>query len=101
MSAIDHQDGFAVSIQITAKPGEGDAIAALLKGLIEPSMAEPGVKVFSAYRSPEDALKFFVYELYVDQAGWEAHNETPHFLAAINDIVAKAAYRKRVQYLPL
>lgn len=101
MDSINHQDGFSVSIQITAKPGEGDAIAALLQGLVEPSMAEPGVKVFAPYRSPDDPLKFFVYELYVDRAGWDAHNESPHLLAVINDIVAKAAYRKRVPYLPL
>lgn len=101
MSEIDHQDGFSVAIQITAKPGEGDAIAAILQGLIEPTMAEPGVKVFAAYRSPDDPLKFFVYELYEDRAAWDAHNEAPHFLAVVNDLVAKAAYRKRVPYLPL
>ena len=101
MDPIDHQTGFAVSIQITAKPGEGDAIAAILKGLIEPTMAEPGVKVFATYRSPEDPLKFFIYELYQDRAAWEAHNQAQHFLAVVNDLVAKAAYRKRVPYLPL
>ena len=101
MTAIDHQDGFSVAIQITAKPGQGDTVAAILKGLIEPTNAEPGVKVFAAYRSPDDPLKFFVYELYEDRAGWDAHNEAPHFLAVVSDLVENAAYRKRVPYLPL
>jgi len=101
MDAINHQDGFSVAIQITAKAGQGDAMAAILHGLIAPSMAEPGVKVFAAYRSPDDPLMFFVYELYEDRAGWDAHNQTPHFLAAVSDLVEKAAYRKRVPYLPL
>ena len=75
-------------------------MAALMQGLVAPSNAEPGMKLFLPYRSPTNPLLFFVYELYVDEAGWAAHQATPHFKAAVPDIVALAAKRERVPYVP-
>ena len=46
-------DGFVVAIAIVAKPGEEDAVASGLEALIEPTNAEPGVKLFLPYRSPQ------------------------------------------------
>ncbi|WP_237072564.1 antibiotic biosynthesis monooxygenase [Pseudaestuariivita rosea] len=36
-------------VRITAKEGEADAIAKILETLVEPSMAEPGMKFFMPY----------------------------------------------------
>ena len=87
-------------VRITAKEGEADAVADILQGLAEPSMAEPGMKFFMPYRSPDDPLQFFVYEIYDDAAGWDAHNASPHFLAAVDQLVAKAAHRERIPFAP-
>lgn len=92
--------GFVVMVRITAKEGEADAVADILQGLAEPSMAEPGMKFFMPYRSPDDPLQFFVYEIYDDAAGWDAHNASPHFLAAVDQLVAKAAHRERIPFAP-
>lgn len=92
--------GFAVMVRITAKEGEADAIAAILQNLAGPSNAEPGMKFFMPYRSPDDPSQFFVYELYEDASGWDAHNASPHFLAAVDDLVAKAAHRERLPFAP-
>ena len=92
--------GFVVMVRITAKEGEADAVADILQGLAEPSMAEPGMKFFMPYRSPDDSSQFFVYELYEDSSGWDAHNASPHFLAAVDDLVAKAARRERIPFVP-
>lgn len=85
-------------VRITAKDGEGDAIADILQKLAGPSIAEPGMKVFMPYRSPDDPSQFFVYEIYEDASGWDAHNASPHFLAAVDDLVAKAARRERIPF---
>lgn len=100
-AAANLNAGFVVAINIVAKEGQGDAVANILQGLIEPTMAEEGVKFFMPYRSPTDPLSFFVYELYVDEAGWEAHNNAPHFLSVVDELVALAAHRQRVPFVPM
>lgn len=94
-------EGFTVMVRITAKDGEADAIAGILESLVAPSMAEPGMKVFVPYRSPDDPSQFLVYEVYEDAAGWDAHNASPHFLAAVDGLVARAAHRERIPFAPL
>ena len=66
----DLDDGFVVAITIEAKPGDEDSVATILDVMVEPTMAEPGVKLFLPYRSPGNPALFFVFELYVDAAGW-------------------------------
>lgn len=92
--------GFVVAIKIVAKDGEADGVAAILKQLVAPSMAEPGMKFFMPYRSPTDPSSFFVYELYENEAAWDAHNNSAHFKAAIVDLLPKCASRERVPFVP-
>lgn len=99
-TAKNLNEGFAVAINIVAKEGKGDAVAEILQGLIEPTMAEEGVKFFVPYRSPTDPLSFFIYELYVDEAGWEAHNNAPHFLSVVDELVSLAEHRQRIPFVP-
>ncbi len=92
--------GFVVMVRITAKNGEADVVAEILQSLAGPSMAEPGMKFFMPYRSADDPSQFFVYEIYEDAAGWDAHNASPHFLAAVDNLVEKAAHRERIPFAP-
>ena len=55
--------GFVVAIQLEANVGEEDRLAESLERLIEPTMSEPGVKLFLPYRSPTNPSLFFVFEL--------------------------------------
>lgn len=87
-------------VRITAKENEADAVARILEGLVKPSMAEPGMKYFMPYRSPDDPSQFLVYELYEDAAGWDAHNASPHFLAAVDGLIEKAKQRERIPFVP-
>jgi len=96
----DLNAGFVVAITIEAKPGEEDAVGAILQGLVAPTTAEPGVKLFLAYRSPSNPASFFLYELYVDEAAWQHHQETAHFKAAIAELLPRAARRERVPFTP-
>jgi quinol monooxygenase YgiN len=96
----DLNDGFLVAIQIDAKPGEEDRLARSLEALVEPTMAEPGVKLFLPYRSPTDPRAFFIYELYVNEAGWAAHQQTGHFKAFADEMLPRLARRDRVPFVP-
>ncbi len=42
------------------------------------SLGEPGCRRFDVAFS-EDGRRCFLYELYVDQAAFDFHHETPHF----------------------
>ena len=92
--------GFVVAITIEAKEGLSEAVAAILEGLVAPTMAEPGVKLFLPYRSPTNPSLYFVFELYVDEAAWGAHQQTKHFEAAIEDLLARVSKRERVPFVP-
>jgi (4S)-4-hydroxy-5-phosphonooxypentane-2,3-dione isomerase len=96
----DLNDGFVVAINIEAKAGESDAVAAILEGLVKPTMAEPGVKLFLPYRSPTSPSSFFIFELYVDEAGWGAHQETSHFKKAVAELLPRLMRRERVPFVP-
>lgn len=93
-------EGFVVAIMLEAKEGKAEQLAKLLADLAGPSNAEPGMKVFLPYRSPDDPKRFFIYELYRDEAAWSAHQETAHFKDALPDLLALAAKRERVPFLP-
>src|SRR5258708_5956394 len=83
----DLNNGFAVGIKIEAKPRGAEMVAGLLTDLdlVSPTMAESGVKLLSRYRSPTTPLWFFIFELYVDEVGWGAHQETAHFKACLKN----------------
>jgi hypothetical protein len=42
----DLNTGFVVAIDIENEEGEEDAVAALLQGMVAPTLAEPGVRLF-------------------------------------------------------
>lgn len=96
----DLNDGFVVAIRIDAQPGEGGKLAGALDALVAPTMAEPGVKLFLPYRSPTEPEAFFVFEFYANEAGWAAHQETPHFKAFVDEMLPLIARRERIPFVP-
>src|ERR1700712_4740426 len=92
--------GFVVAIQIVAKPGEENIVADALQSLIQPTMAEPGVKLFLPYRSPTDPTSFFIFELYQDEAGWAEHQKTAHFKSFADNLLPRIAKRERIPFVP-
>jgi quinol monooxygenase YgiN len=99
-SPTELNDGFVVAITIEAKEGQADAVGAIIGALVAPTLAEPGVKLFNPYRSPTDPLLFFIFELYLNEDGWRAHQETAHFKAAIKELLPRCARRERIPFVP-
>ena len=62
-----------------AKEGQADTILQVIEKMTPLSSREPGCLFYQAHRSPTDPNLFFLYEQYVDEAGYEAHMATPHF----------------------
>ena len=99
-SLAELNEGFVVAIMLEAKDGEAEALAGILRDMTPPTMAEPGVKLFLPYRSPHYRSLFFVFELYVDEAAWGAHEQTDHFKAAVKELLPRVTRRERVPFIP-
>lgn len=91
---------YVVAAKWTAKAGEEDAVAAAIEQLIEPSRREPGNLMYLPHRDPTDPRVFFLYEQYVDEAGYLAHGQSEHFKAhAVEDAIPRLESRERTFYL--
>lgn len=79
-------NALTVVAKIRAAKGKADALAALLTeqtGVV--LKAEPGCLVYRLHRSTKDPDFFLFYEVFRDEAAFEAHRKAPHL----------AAYRER------
>ena len=70
---------YVVTALWRAKEGQEDTIAGVIEKMTLPSRREPGCLFYQAHHSPDDSRLFFLYEQYVDAAGYEAHMASPHF----------------------
>jgi len=93
-------EGFVVAIMLEAHEGDIDKVLEIQRWLTPLSMAEPGVKLFLPYQSPTNPALFFVFELYVDEAGWTAHQQTEHFKKAIPQLLPLLQRRERIPFVP-
>ncbi len=68
-------------VDIRVKPGrEGDFIAAVREDGEGTTTREEGNLQFSAVQDSDDPGRFFLFEVYRDEAALEAHRQTAHFL---------------------
>ena len=93
-------EGFVVAIMLEANEGDVDKVLEIQRWLTPLSMEEPGVKLFLPYQSPTNPALFFIFELYVDEAAWEAHQETAHFKKAIPPLLPLLKRRERIPFVP-
>jgi len=70
---------YVVAAKWRAHPGKGERVLEVIGEMTLPSRAEPGCLFYQAQRSDEDPNLFFLYEQYVDEAGYQAHQNSEHF----------------------
>ena len=70
---------YVVAADYYAMEGKDDEIASILKKMIPLSRAEPGCKLYMVNQSPENPRKLLLYEQYVDENGYKAHQATDAF----------------------
>ena len=72
----------AIIVDFEANPGKGDEVREVLQTQARNSLEkESGCRHFDVCSDPDDPHKFFLYELYDDQAAIEAHGQTEHYAA--------------------
>lgn len=78
----------------TARPGQGDAVADLLRDFAEVVRAEIGNELFEATRLVDDPDRFFVFEIYRDEQAFQQHLASPAgapFNAALQELIVEPA----------
>jgi autoinducer 2-degrading protein len=71
---------FVLVVNCRIKPGNVDALmAALNENARAARETEPGCLQFDVLVDPKDPARIMLYEVYQDEAAFEAHQQTPHF----------------------
>jgi quinol monooxygenase YgiN len=76
---------YVVAARWRANPGKADRLLEMIREMTPPSRAEPGNVFYQAQRSVEDPRLFYLYEQYVDEAGYQAHQDSEHFTRLVKE----------------
>ena len=63
----------AFTVTWRARDGEADACANIIARFLPEARKEPGVELVTANRSVTDPAKFLFYEVFSNEAAFEAH----------------------------
>ncbi|MEM9130992.1 MAG: putative quinol monooxygenase [Actinomycetota bacterium] len=69
--------------KLQAAEGKADELTAALHDLVAAAEVEPGLEVYSAHVDPNAEGVFYFFELYTDQAAFEAHGKDDRMKAAM------------------
>jgi autoinducer 2-degrading protein len=86
---------FVLQVSIKIKPESVDAFMKKLDDNARAARTEPGCKQFEVLVDPNDRTKIMLYEVYKDEAAFEAHQATPHFKKYVAEAVPLLADRVR------
>lgn len=93
---------FVVTATWRAKPGQEEAVRALLGRIAAASRAEPGCLLFWTHRSTDDPSSFFLYEQYESEAAFREHAASEHVRTIVlEDAVNRLDERRRATFEPL
>ena len=67
-----------VIARFVARKGKEDQLRAVLQGMLAPTRAESGCKLYELYESNSKG-RFYIYEIYETQAALDQHAASPHF----------------------
>ena len=70
---------FVLNVRMTAREGEEDRAAELIRQLAAATEQEPGNVHWIAHRSTENPRTFMIYEQYRDEDAFKEHGQTEHF----------------------
>lgn len=93
---------FTACVFYEARPGHAEQVEAIMATLREHTLQEPGCIAYEPHRDPADDTRFFLYECYVDEAAYGAHQSTDHFERYARGAMAEHLINRRVErYEPL
>jgi len=86
---------FVLSVDLHIKPENVESFIAKAVENAADSRKEPGCRQFDVLVDPEDRTKVMLYEVYLDERAFDAHQQTAHFKKYLADAVPLLASRKR------
>ena len=90
---------FVLIVQLQIKP---DAVQKFMPLALENAKAsreqEPGCLQFDVLVDPEHATRVMFYEVYENEAAFEAHQQTAHFRKYFDTALQYLASRRRTSY---
>jgi quinol monooxygenase YgiN len=70
---------YVLNVRMTAREGEEERAAVLIRQLAAATQQEPGNIQWIGHRSVENPRTFMVYEQYRDEDAFKEHGQTEHF----------------------
>jgi len=90
---------FVLVVNLEIKAGEVDRFMAMaLENAKASRETEPGCKQFDVLVDPNDKTKVMFYEVYADEAAFQAHQQTAHFKNYFDKALGYLASRGRTFY---
>lgn len=90
---------FVLVVNLEIKTGEVDRFMPMaLENAKAARETEPGCKQFDVLVDPNDKTKVMFYEVYADEAAFQAHQQTPHFKNYFDKALGYLASRGRTFY---
>lgn len=90
---------FVLVVNVKIKPGEVEPfMQKLLANGKAARETEPGCRQFDVLADPADPTKVMFYEVYADEAAFEAHQQTPHFKTYLATALGHLESRERAFY---
>jgi quinol monooxygenase YgiN len=91
--------GLLVVAQWEAKEGQADKVADILQRFLPEAQRDFGAKLFLIGRGKQNPAQFLFYELFRDEAAFEAHQASAYFNTYIaQQALPLLAKRERMQY---
>jgi quinol monooxygenase YgiN len=96
------QDKIAFTVMWEARDGQAEAAAGIIARFAPEARKEPGLELLTVNRNATNPRQFLFYEVFTDEAAFEAHQQTPHFRTMIlEEAMPRLIKRERVRYVPL
>ena len=86
---------FVLSVDLRINPENVESFIAKAVENSADSRKEPGCKQFDVLVDPKDRTQVMLYEVYVDEKAFDAHQQTAHFKKYIAEAVPLLASRRR------
>ena len=91
--------GLLVVAQWEASERQADRVAGILRRFLPEAQSEPGAKLFLIGQAQDNPAQFLFYELFRDEAAFEAHQASAYFNTYIAEqALPLLARRERMQY---
>jgi autoinducer 2-degrading protein len=85
----------ALTVHLTIQPENVESFLPLVLQNAAASRSEPGCRQFDVLVDPQDRTRIMLFEIYDNEAAFDAHQQSRHFQAYLTEAVPLLASRER------